>query len=301
MQIRIQILQLSVFLVALFVYVHFMVCITVIICWKVIMPDSEEAASVEVLRWLDIQDTDKADTTNVVFFYFHCSLWVWSNVSGFGGNWSPHSPWTTGWTYVNTFLGVFLYMYLFGGIVSILQNFDLATAEFNANRSKVTTFLQTRDVPYEVQLRVANYLDSVYELNHGVEEHALLDKLPSFLRHDIVWFLNQQFLEKLPMFYGADVSALLEINRYLATTVATKGEYVARDGDLAREMHFVISGEIHVLTPDRQTDIELFDGYLHPQKNSCSAPSFMHTQTRTTLIAVDCISGFTLRTCDFCI
>ena len=185
--------------------------------------------------------------------------------------------------------------------MSILQNFDLATAEFNANRSKVTTFLQTRDVPYEVQLRVANYLDSVYELNHGVEEHALLDKLPSFLRHDIVWFLNQQFLEKLPMFYGADVSALLEINRYLATTVATKGEYVARDGDLAREMHFVISGEIHVLTPDRQTDIELFDGYLHPQKNSCSAPSFMHTQTRTTLIAVDCISGFTLRTCDFCI
>ena len=45
-------------------------------------------------------------------------------------------------------------------------------------------------------------------LKHGVEEHYLLEQLPTFLRHDLAWFLNQQFLEKLPMFYGADTTGM---------------------------------------------------------------------------------------------
>lgn len=261
-QARVQLIHLSVFLGVLFVYVHIMTCITVIICWAVLSDSEEESVSAEVLRWLDVSDTDKADTTDITFFYFHCSLWVWSNVSGWGGNWSPHSPISSAWTYCQQFLGVFLYMYLFGGIVNILQNFDLAAAEFTANRDKMTTFLQARDIPHELQMRVGEYFDNVWELKHGVEEHELLDQLPTYLRHDIAWFLNQQFLEKLPMFYGADASALLEINRYLVMTVANSGEYVARDGELNREIHFVLTGEVHILSENGDTDIELFDGYF---------------------------------------
>ena len=261
-QARVQLMHLSVFLVILFVYVHIMTCITMLICWSVLSDSEEESVSAEVLRWLDVSDTDKADTTDITFFYFHCSLWVWSNVSGWGGNWSPHSPISSAWTYCQQFLGVFLYMYLFGGIVNILQKFDLAAAEFTANRDKMTTFLQARDIPHELQMRVGEYFDNVWELKHGVEEHELLDQLPTYLRHDIAWFLNQQFLEKLPMFYGADASALLEINRYLVMTVANSGEYVARDGELNREIHFVLTGEVHILSENGDTDIELFDGYF---------------------------------------
>ena len=126
----------------------------------------------------------------------------------------------------------------------------------------MTTFLQARDIPHELQMRVGEYFDNVWELKHGVEEHELLDQLPTYLRHDIAWFLNQQFLEKLPMFYGADASALLEINRYLVMTVANSGEYVARDGELNREIHFVLTGEVHILSENGDTDIELFDGYF---------------------------------------
>ena len=88
-------LQLSQFLVMLFVYVHSMTCLTMIVCWVWLSGDGEESAH-EVLRWLDIDDTERADTSQFVFFYFHCSLWVWSNVSGWGGNWSPHSFITSG-------------------------------------------------------------------------------------------------------------------------------------------------------------------------------------------------------------
>jgi len=128
-------------------YVHIMTCCTMMVCWSWISSDTDiedqgHSGSEEVRRWLDIEDADKNDTNT--FFYFHCSLWVWSHVSGWGGNWSPHSPVTTGWTYVNQIIGVFMYMYLFGEIVSILQNFDLVAAEFGAKRSRILTFLQVR-------------------------------------------------------------------------------------------------------------------------------------------------------------
>jgi hypothetical protein len=58
-------------------------------------------------------------------------------------------------------------MYLFGEIVNILHNFDLTAAEFNAQRDKIKSFLQLRDVPPDMQLRVEDYLDEVWESKHG--------------------------------------------------------------------------------------------------------------------------------------
>jgi len=70
-------------------------------------------------------------------FYLYSQLWVWSNVTGWGGNWSPRSVTTSGWTYINQFLGVFIYMWIFGEIVSLLQNFDLNGAEAKSEREKI--------------------------------------------------------------------------------------------------------------------------------------------------------------------
>jgi signal-transduction protein with cAMP-binding, CBS, and nucleotidyltransferase domain len=90
----------------------------------------------------------------------------------------------------------------------------------------------------------------------------LLAQLPSFLRHDLAWFLNQQFLEKMPMFNDAGTSALLEINRHLILSVATEGELLAHEGELTREMHFILSGEVHILNDQGRADIELFEGAI---------------------------------------
>jgi hypothetical protein len=98
--------------------------------------------------------------------------------------------------------GVFLYMYLLGGMVSLLQNFDLSAAQFASHRDKINTFLQLREIPAEMQLRVHTYLDEIWLLKHGVDEQEVLSSLPHFIRHDLAWFLNQQFLEKIPMFFG---------------------------------------------------------------------------------------------------
>ena len=87
-------------------------------------------------------------------------------------------------------------------------------------------------------------------------------QLPSFLQHDLAWFLNQQFLERLPMFVGADTSALLEINRHLVMSVATRSELLAHEGELAHEMHFILSGEVHILDSKGKLDVELFEGAI---------------------------------------
>jgi hypothetical protein len=258
-QVRGQHLDLVKYLLALLVYVHLMTCLTMLIAWHTLLDSSSRengdnpADADEVRRWLDIADTAKADMNKWGFFYLHCSLWVFSNVSGLGGNWSPHTLVTSGWTYVNQVIGIFIYMYLFGKIVNILHNFDLAAAEFESLRNKVDTFLRIREIPEEMQTRVRGYLDELWQLKHGVDEQETLALLPTFLRHDLAWFLNQQFLEKLPMFFGADTSMILEVNRHLTMTVAPENEFVCRCGELAYEMHFVLTGKISICR-DRNKD-----------------------------------------------
>jgi len=44
--------------------------------------------------------------------------------------------------------------------------------------------------------------------------------------------------------------------------VATNGEFLAREGELAREMHFILSGQIHILKRNGDCDIELFEGAI---------------------------------------
>ena len=200
-KMNLQMLRVMKFLFVLMLYVHAMTCITMIISYMLII--GKAAGRDEVLRWLDLQSAEEFSFGDYFGFYLHSQLWVWSNVSGWGGNWSPHTFVTSGWTYLNQFMGVFLYMYLLGGMVSLLQNFDLSAAEFASNRDKINKFLQLREVPPEMQLRVHTYLDEYWSLKHGVDEQEVLSSLPHFIRHDLAWFLNQQFLEKIPMFFGA--------------------------------------------------------------------------------------------------
>jgi len=107
--------------------------------------------------------------------------------------------------------------------------------------------LQLRAVPTEMQLRVHRYLDEIWSLKQGVDEKEVLSQLPQYVLHDLLLSLNEQFLEKIPMIFGADTSALLKLNQQLTMTVATTGEFLCRFGELGRELHFVLSGEIYIL------------------------------------------------------
>ena len=83
-------------------YVHVMTCKTMIICFLLL--NKEPCGADEVRRWLDLQGADDFSFSDYPAFYLHCQLWVWSNVSGWGGNWSPHTFPTTAWTYLNQFM-----------------------------------------------------------------------------------------------------------------------------------------------------------------------------------------------------
>ena len=247
------------FFAMLMLYVHVMTMLTIVLVFQRVESDQGQN---EIRRWLDIEGASDTVFHDFPLLYLHTQLWVWSNVSGWGGNWSPHTVLSSGWTYFNQFLGVFLYMYLFGEMVNLLHNLDLSAAEFGARRDKINHFMQLRDVPAPMQLRVHTYLDQIWRLKHGVDEKQVLNELPHYLRHDLSWFLNQQFLEKIPMFFGADSSAILEVNQHLVANVAGTGEYLARYGEIGHELHFILDGEVHVRNQDGELDIVLFEGSI---------------------------------------
>lgn len=96
-------------------------------------------------------------------------------------------------------IGAFIYMVILGKVVNILQNFDLNAAEFNSSRDMVSTFLRIRDVPLTLRRRVNVYFDALWDKKRGMDEREVIETLPEFLRHDLLWSINRHFLQKVPM------------------------------------------------------------------------------------------------------
>ena len=109
-------------------------------------------------------------------------------------------------------------------VVSAQLTYNNMEAEFNSRRDMVTTFLRTRDVPRPITLRVSAWFDAVWKRKKGMDEHAVIEQLPPFLRHDVMWQLNKAFLNSVPMFNGADAMELLALNQSFVHQVVTQAK-----------------------------------------------------------------------------
>lgn len=244
------------FLYWLLFWCHIVSCASLTIAWNDLETELNGEEYVRV--WLKVGlDQDPSDRP---YMYLHCFAFAWCTLTGWVGEYEPQTPVQDAWMLANMIVGVFTYMYIFGEIVSIMQNFDLTSASFNARRDMVNTFLTTRQVPNDVKLRVHSYFEALWSHKKGMEENTVLDSLPEFLRHDLSYHLNKQFLDKVPMFIGADSAALMEINRYLVHEVVTAGEFIIRAGELGRSIYFVISGSLVILDDEGHSKLNLFEG-----------------------------------------
>jgi hypothetical protein len=94
-------------------------------------------------------------------------------------------------------IGVFFYGYVSGTIASTLSNMDSRRVSYQQKMDGVKQYMVTREMDGDMQERVVDYYDYVWDRNRGIDVKNLFDDMPITLRSEVALSLNNQIIDKV--------------------------------------------------------------------------------------------------------
>ena len=223
--------------------------------WDALPVDSRDcAASV----WLGSPYQDKDEVLRYGYGFY------WSFFTMLGERSSPYTQLQTLFTVVTTFLGLFVYVSLFGQLVALLED---SAGSTTANRQKmdlVSQCMRRYSMPAKLQSRIRSY----YELHFTRQTRMvgspavlmLFHELPQYMRQEVALFLNKDMIERVPIFQGCSITFITAILMKLKPSVCLPNDYIIRQGEVGREMYFISAGQVQVLDDKSRVIAVLRDG-----------------------------------------
>lgn len=186
--------------------------------------------------------------------YLQAIYWTSTTLTTIGyGDLVPVTASQTIYTIFIQILGAGLYGFVIGNIASLIANIDVAKTQFREKLERINTFLRYRSIPAELQRRVNDYYEYLWNSRRGHEEANILDELPLSLRTKIAYHINSEIIEKVPIFQGAGEQLIRDVILNLQATVFLPDDYIVRKGETGREMYFISRGSVRVVSGDEQT------------------------------------------------
>ena len=183
--------------------------------------------------------------------YLEAFYWTVTTLTTIGyGDITPAEPVQFIFVIVIMLIGAAIYGFIIGNIANIIANIDVAKSQFRERVETVDTFLKYRNIPGELQKRIRDYYDYLWESRRGYEESQLLEDLPTSLKTQVAFFLNQDIIEKVPIFKNASREFIRDIILNLQPVIYTPGDQVITAGEIGYEMYFISRGEVDVTNDD---------------------------------------------------
>ncbi len=183
--------------------------------------------------------------------YLEAFYWTVTTLTTIGyGDITPAEPVQFIFVIVIMLIGAAIYGFIIGNIANIIANIDVAKSQFRERVETVDTFLKYRNIPGELQKRIRDYYDYLWESRRGYEESQLLEDLPTSLKTQVAFFLNQDIIEKVPIFKNASREFIRDIILNLQPVIYTPGDQVITAGEIGYEMYFISRGEVDVTNED---------------------------------------------------
>lgn len=140
-------------------------------------------------------------------------------------------------------LGVFIYSYMIGALTNLLGSLDIRKAKLNQKLELLVELSKEYNISKAFHSKLTSAIE--YEHNNTNEElDALVNTLPNNLRTSLLVIIyekkirNNVFFESRSHHFVAWVAPLLRAARYI------EEEFIYREGDLALEMYFIVSGQV---------------------------------------------------------
>lgn len=209
--------------------------------------------------WVWIRDVPKGIDPRDA--YLKAVYWSVTTLATVGyGDITPETNDEMIYAIVAMMMGFVLYGYLIGNIAGLLNNFDPIKQEHVSNLDKLMAFMRYRRLPSSMQHRVLDYYTYMWQQGVGLDETAMLSRLPSGLRTEVSLYLKRDVIEQVPIFRNASDTLKRELAIALHPIVVTPGETVFKFGDNARNMYFISKGTLDVLNEADQMIGSLHDG-----------------------------------------
>ncbi len=179
--------------------------------------------------------------------YLEAFYWTVTTLTTIGyGDITPSEPVQFIYVIIVMLTGAAIYGFIIGNIANIIANIDVAKSQFREKVETVDTFLKYRSIPASLQKRIHEYYDYLWESRRGYEESKLLMDLPTSLKTQVAFFLNQDIIEKVPIFKNADKTLIRDVILNLKPVIYTPGDNVVSYGEIGYEMYFISQGEVDV-------------------------------------------------------
>ncbi len=179
--------------------------------------------------------------------YLKAFYWTVTTLTTIGyGDITPSEPVQYFYVIVVMLMGAAIYGFIIGNIANIIANIDVAKSQFREKVETIDTFLKYRNIPVDLQHRINDYYDYLWQSRRGYEESELLKDLPTSLKMQVAFFLNQDIIEKVPIFKNAEKTLIRDIILNLKPVIYTPGDNIVSYGEISYEMYFISRGIVDV-------------------------------------------------------
>jgi voltage-gated potassium channel len=108
--------------------------------------------------------------------------------------------------------------------------------------------LRQRNVPAEIDAKVRNYYEYIWERYRGLDKNELLNDLPSPLRLEILLHLASNILETVPLFKHCSPVLRNALLTSLESKTFPPGSHIANEGELGKCIFFIVEGSVEILS-----------------------------------------------------
>ena len=210
------------------------------------------AAHVVGCGWIFLTEAPPEATTYER--YIRSFYWTITTLTTIGyGDITPDTSAQTFYVILIELLGAGMYGLVIGNIANLIANIDVAKTQYKEKLDKINTFLKYRNIPVDMQRKINDYYNYLWESRRGYDESSVLADLPDPLKESVSLYLNKEIIEKVPIFEAASLDLIKDVIMNMEPVVFTPGDYIVRAGEVGFDMYFISRGRVDVMSADEQT------------------------------------------------
>jgi hypothetical protein len=157
-------------------------------------------------------------------------------------------------------LGVGVFGFILSNVASILARLDAAREHHIDNLDKVETFLKSNQIPKELRQKVRGYYHYLWTTHRGYTNKSMLSDLPDKIQSELYFHIHRSILGKVPFLKGAEPELVMELMSHLEPKIFVPGQSVFKVDDAGDSMYFIQTGEVEVISRQKDLIATLYDG-----------------------------------------
>lgn len=153
-------------------------------------------------------------------------------------------------------IGIFIYSYIIGSLTNLISNADSRKAKLTKKLELLDNLTREYGFNESFYRKLMGALEAQH-LNDNQEINDLVEDIPSHLKTQLLILIHQNMLQGNQFFAGKPPFFVAFIGPLLRPMAFAQDEYVYREMDYAKEMYFIVQGELDMVfnVPETQDEI----------------------------------------------